>query len=87
MLYKNLKNPWRKICIRLILDGIAGVHFLTKGKFKHCWAIVKAHFAFYAAINHLKSKRANTFDAKLFPKAILWEYFLKKKKKFSELTK
>lgn len=87
MLYKNLKNPWRKICIRLILDGIAGLHFLTKGKFKHCGAIVKAHFAFYAAINHLKSKRANTFDAKLFPKAILWEYFLKKKKKFSELTK
>ena len=30
MLYKNLKNPWRKICIRLVLDGIAGVHFLTK---------------------------------------------------------
>jgi hypothetical protein len=28
----------------MVLDGIAGMHFMTTGKFKHFVAILKAHF-------------------------------------------
>ena len=50
MLIKNVGNS--KICllliIRLILDGLAGFQFLIQGKWKHCLAIIKAHFSFYS---------------------------------------
>ena len=59
MLTKNL--PERKLFLilflRLCLDGLAGIQFILKGKFKHCWAIVKAHFAFYSLINKTLKKR------------------------------
>lgn len=87
MLYKNLEHPTSTILKRLILDGLAGLKFLSEGKVTHLWAIVRAHFAFYGAISRLKKKRAQTFNAALYPKSILLSYYLQGKKKFSDLAK
>lgn len=87
MLYKNLANPSLTIFKRLLLDGIAGLKFLSEGKIAHCWAIVRAHFAFYGSISSMKKKRAHTFKATLFPNSILFAYYLKGKKRFSDLAK
>jgi hypothetical protein len=76
---------------RLILDGVAALQLTLKHKnFKDMNAILKAHFAFYGSISGIIKKR-NTFDAPytlpktIFSKSILIQYFLMKKKKFSEL--
>jgi GT2 family glycosyltransferase len=86
MLYKNLERPTPTVFKRLLLDGLAGFKFLSEGKLIHTWAIVRAHFAFYGAINHLKKKRAQTFNAALYPKSILISYYLQGKKKFGDLV-
>ncbi|MDR2206349.1 MAG: glycosyltransferase family 2 protein [Flavobacteriaceae bacterium] len=52
MLQKNLPFPkllWI-IFLRLVLDGIAGIYFGIKDGFPHLWAVVRAHFGFYAQI-------------------------------------
>ncbi len=59
MLLKNLPVLllFPVIFTRLILDGIAGLVFLTQGKPKHTWAIIKAHFSFYKKIPKNWKKR------------------------------
>lgn len=50
MMLKNLPFPnliWL-IFLRLCLDGIAGIYFGLKNGFPHLWAIIRAHFGFYA---------------------------------------
>ena len=87
MLYKNLAKPWKKIFQRLLLDGLAGAKFLSEGKIIHTWAIVRAHFGFYASIAKLKKKRGKTFEATLYPINILTAYYVQGIKRFSDLTK
>lgn len=83
-----------KIFWRMILDGIAGVKFLTALKFKHFSAIVKAHFAYYGQLGKLNQKRralkkeSKTFNSTGHYKAsILWAYFFKGIKSFQGLNK
>ncbi|GAA4025201.1 glycosyltransferase family 2 protein [Flavobacterium cheonhonense] len=85
MLTKNL--PERKLFIilflRLCLDGLAGIQFILKGKFKHCWAIVKAHFAFYGLINkNLKKRNSKNRSDYYRSKSIVYQYFVKNGKVF-----
>ena len=52
MMLKNLPFPklvWL-IFFRLCLDGIAGIYFGLKMGFPHLWAVVRAHFGFYAQL-------------------------------------
>lgn len=52
MMLKNLPFPkliWL-IFFRLCLDGVAGVYFGLKHGFPHLWAVVRAHFGFYAQL-------------------------------------
>lgn len=52
MMLKNLPFPrliWL-IFFRLCLDGIAGIYFGLKNGFPHLWAVVRAHFGFYAQL-------------------------------------
>ncbi|HCQ12648.1 glycosyltransferase family 2 protein [Flavobacterium sp.] len=85
MLLKNLpKNQLFKIIfIRLVLDGIAGVQFIVKGKFKHCFAIVKAHYSFFELISRNLKKR-NTVQKQIYyhTKSIVHRYFVKNGKVF-----
>ena len=85
MLTKNL--PERKLFLilflRLCLDGLAGIQFILKGKFKHCWAIVKAHFAFYSLINKTLKKRNSKIRSNYYrSKSIVYQYFIKNGKVF-----
>lgn len=46
-----------KLIRRMLLDGIAGIRFVTEGKFKHFIAVLKAHFSFYKCLGKLRGKR------------------------------
>lgn len=62
MLHKNL--PARKllpvILFRFILDGIAGLKFLLSSGPADCYAIIKAHFYFYAHLQQRIQLRKQT---------------------------
>jgi len=82
------------IPLRLCLDGIAGVQLLLKGQVKNVLAIIRAHFSFYGhlgmwlqkrkAVSLLKSDSPNRKG--IFHKSIIIQYFLKGKKKFTDLN-
>jgi len=80
---------------RLFLDGLAAIQFLFSGQFKHIWALLTAHFSFYAHLKEMLGKRKNfkhqfkiQFNPKgLYKKSIIIERFLRKKDKFSQLNK
>lgn len=70
---------------RLILDGIAGIQLLFKGKFKHLFAIIKAHFSFYALFFKTVKKRKSTNNAKYYNKtSIVFAYFIKNSTIFAD---
>ncbi|MCG8578742.1 MAG: glycosyltransferase family 2 protein [Bacteroidales bacterium] len=94
MLVKNLPSL-RLLPIlffRMVLDGIAGIHFLTTGEFRHFTAVLKAHFSFYGKLPYvcrLRKKQAG-FRLKdghkeIYPQSIIWAFYIKGLRKFSEL--
>ncbi len=94
LLLKNERagKLWWLIPLRLVLDGIAAMQFLAGGQFKNIWAVVKAHHHFMRRIGHWIRKRrliqplvvARSTQG-IYPKSIIVQYFIKGKKKFSEL--
>ncbi len=99
-LFKNedpTKLRWL-IPLRLILDGVAGVKFFIQGKFQDAKAIVKAHFDFYRRFMDIKKQRAidkenieklsirqKTNNSGIYPKSIVWQYYIRRKKYFKNL--
>lgn len=104
-LYTVFKNePWSKLAwllpARLLLDGVAGVHFLFKGQFKHVLAIVKAHWTFFPQLpnllesRHRYSRMIQSHRISPFPRmsgvflgSIVWEYYIRKRRTFRQLIK
>jgi GT2 family glycosyltransferase len=95
MLYKNLprKNFCLSIFSRLILDGAAGVKFLLGREFKAFKAVLNAHYDFYRNIGKLRKKRRALLPKvivkkheQMFPKSIMWKFFIEKKHKFTDLN-
>lgn len=102
MLVKNdrKRNLAWKLPARLILDGAAAALFLFQGHYKLIWSILRAHFAFYASIPQLMSKRREikkilkslpnqpVIKPKgIYPHSIVWQFYARGKNKFSELNK
>jgi len=89
LIYKNFHGPNQSllIVIRLLLDGLAGIKFLFDKKGKHCWAIVRAHFAFYKYMFFEKDKLIQnpTRQIEFYHKSIVWQFFVEKIKKYSDL--
>ncbi len=94
LLTKN--HPSKKFALRmlqkLILDGVAGIKFLLEGNSKHFWAVFKAHLSFYANLckylkirKQLKKELTNKKISGIYSSSIAKDYFLFKKKKFSDL--
>jgi GT2 family glycosyltransferase len=80
MLLKNLpKNKlFSIIFMRLCLDGLAGIQFILKGKFSHCFAIINAHFSFYWLISKtLKKRNVMQNENYYYTKSIVYSYFIK----------
>ncbi|HNQ12637.1 MAG TPA: glycosyltransferase family 2 protein [Bacteroidia bacterium] len=80
------------ISLRLLLDGIAGLQFLFKGKLYHMLAIVRAHFSFYGRIPSLIEARGQQPEKKklrqlkgVYLKSILFHHYILQKKTFNRL--
>lgn len=75
------------IFLRLILDGIAGIKFIVELKPRHTLAIVKAHFSFYYHLRKMLNKRSTLAKKTNYyhTKSIVWKYFIKGKKVFTDL--
>lgn len=90
MLVKNIENSkvYPILLIRLLLDGIAGLHFLIQGKWKHTLAILKAHLSFYRLLpSYFNKKSKNRKQIKYYHiKSIVWNYFIRKNRIFKELN-
>lgn len=88
---KNLPRAlaFRLIFTRLILDGIAAVHFAFQLKFRHSLAILRAHFSFYRNFLRVYQKREKSnFLINYSPvKSIVWSHFVHGVKNFNTLGK
>lgn len=95
MLSKNLSLG--RLCWiipqRLVLDGIAALQSVVENKsFVDLWAILKAHFAFYASIFSIIKKRQSLhlpydLPVTMYKRSVLWKYFVERKKTVRQLFK
>ncbi|MDB5242517.1 MAG: family 2 glycosyl transferase [Spirosoma sp.] len=94
MLYKNWPADgwlWGKIGLRLVLDGLSSLLFLKAGQWRDVGAILRAHFSFYRRLPELHQQRKSLRlgqknEATLFPRSVVWQYFIDGKKTFAELV-
>lgn len=79
MLLKNLPFPkliWL-IFFRLCLDGIAGLYFGYKNGPAHLWAVVRAHFGFYAQLPEtIKRRKKHQIDHYYQSKWLIFKHFI-----------
>ncbi len=92
LLYKNLPDEllFEVFAKRLILDGIAATKFLVTAGVKDFFAVVKAHFSFWGSLKKTREKRRKLQHGPLknvYRKNIVFEYYLRGKKKFSDLDR
>jgi hypothetical protein len=94
LMLKNHAPGWLflKIFLRMVIDGIASVKFALTGDLAHGWAVLRAHFSFYGRLpktirkrKKLKSQISKYATASIYEGNIVWQYFIKGKKKFSDL--
>ncbi len=89
ILVKNAKGSvvWRRIFIRLLWDGVAGLRFLLQGKFGHFLAVIEAHFSFYSLIPKFLQKRKQWASNLKYAtiNSVVWRYFIAKKRNFNNL--
>lgn len=87
MMLKNLpaSKLFPVLFIRMVMDGLAGVKFLTKGQFKHTLAILKAHFYFYSNFFHFLNKRESKQYRNYYKiNSIVYLYYIRKGKIFDK---
>jgi len=95
LLHKNdySGTRWVKMLRRKILDGIAGFRFFISGKFIHSWMVFKAHLHYYRNYSKMNKKRnellnnvsADPNKKGMYNASVTYDFFISKKKKFSEL--
>ncbi len=100
MLVKNdrARNLAWKLPVRLVMDGLAAFLFLVQGQFRLIYSVLRAHLAFYACLPQLVRRRRAIrlilqelpkervkSPAGIYPHSIVWQYFVAKRRKFSEL--
>ena len=88
MLTKNLPtfSLFPILLMRLMLDGIAGIQLILKGKPTHCMAIINAHFSFYGHFSKAYKKR-DAIQSKYYYKvrSIVFQYYIGKRTIFRNL--
>jgi GT2 family glycosyltransferase len=94
LLFKNL-TPLKLvpvILVRMILDGLSAMAYLFSGSHGFFKAVIKAHLAFYRNIPRLVRKRiglkgtiGKAYIKEIYPGSILFNFFVRKRRYFSEL--
>lgn len=94
MLYKNSSSPsmaW-KVTTRILLDWLAVAQFVAKGQFKNAKAVLKAHWHAFIYLpregrkKNLQIRKKKT-DIPVYNGIIIWEYYFKRRKYYSQLKK
>jgi GT2 family glycosyltransferase len=94
MLYKNLPDErlFTVLFARMILDGLAAVMFLAKGRFSYFRAILEAHISYYKSIGVLREKRKMLKEpcedhtpGLILNKSIVFEFYIKGIKTYNRL--
>jgi len=94
LLYKNLPNNKLNstLRIRFCLDYLAYATYILKGELKNAKAIRNAHKQFRKNRKDMHSKRMqikkapdNVFQGLIYPRSIIWDYMIKRYRKFSQL--
>ena len=77
----------------MLLDGLAGLKFLLSGDASHFIAVVNAHKSFYLSFgktltkrNQMKRDIKEFATTAIYRKSIVMDYFLRGKRKFSQLN-
>lgn len=93
LLFKNLNSSqlFRVVFIRLVLDGISAMMYLATLKPGSFIAVFKAHLGFYGNIGKMRKKRASGLQKmskmkEIYPKSIVFSYFVKKRSNFRDLN-
>jgi GT2 family glycosyltransferase len=78
------------LSMRIILDKIAMFHFLLRGRPKHAFAVLRALFGFIKlmpeALRFRKNNASNqNLCVDLAPYSVVYQYFIKKRRLYSEL--
>ena len=94
MLYKNLPNDrfHRILLTRIMLDQVAAVKFLAGFYFSGFRAVIRAHLSFLASLPSLYIKRRKLKKFRLvskhpeiYPKSIMWKFYIQRIRIFSKL--
>lgn len=94
LLYKNLPDNrlHRVLFIRKLLDGLAAIMFLMKGKVGSSMSVWKAHVDYYRNISTLRVKRKLVKKSEVIPastkilnKSIVFQFYIEGKKTFNSL--
>jgi GT2 family glycosyltransferase len=99
MLFKNLPTHrvFRVNFLRNILDMVAILHAILRGRFKDAGNIIRAHWDYLRLLHRYVQKRAEidqlirTYkidspnEEGNYPKSLVWAYFVKKNKRFKNL--
>jgi GT2 family glycosyltransferase len=94
LLFKNLPGKQLATILpaRMVLDGMAAFVFLLKGEFGSFGRVFSAHMKFYRYLPQLMNKRRIIFETSknssptmMSKQSILWNYFVLKRRKFSEI--
>ncbi len=89
-MYKNLPQKHRKrtLFFRMVLDGISAVYALLKGNTVVLKAVWKAHVAFWKLrpeYHLIRSKALLHYPSGIYQRSIVFQYFVKKRKKYSDI--
>jgi hypothetical protein len=92
MLYKNIAPDqfYRVIPLRLLLDWVAAIKFMTDGDFKSTLAVFKAHADCWRHRRYWRAqrRRQQAWQQPLtgvYPGSVVWDYFIGGKKHYGEL--
>ena len=94
MLYKNLPDGRRTsvLAARYFLDYLAALQMLLGGRRKEALAVVRARFEYSHIRHEFDSQRRQNMEAATVtriaeqrPRCLLWAYYVKRKRKYSDL--
>ena len=93
LLYKNLprKKLYSVLLTRMLMDWLSGLMYLLQGKPRNFSAVMRSHRHFFGRLKSLRKKRKSNpppdkdFPGQVFPGSIVFHYFIRRRRRFSEL--